>query len=130
MNYGRPAPDYNIVVDVDDDEPTLEFQDFASTNAQRGRMNSSGMATGPAAATTAAPPYQPPGQGEAPSGGYSVWRTEYWAQYFNVDSSDVVQRSFLAVVPKDSFLDVYNTNPDLWGTFWIPTSVIFAMFVT
>ncbi|KAJ1818518.1 hypothetical protein GGH91_004084 [Coemansia sp. RSA 2671] len=127
MNYGRPTPDYNIVVDVDDDEPTLEFQDFASTNAQRGRMNSTAPA---AAATAAAPPYQPPGQGEAPTGAYSVWHTEYWSQYFNVDSSDVVQRSFLAVVPKDSFLDVYNANPDLWGTFWIPTSVIFAMFVT
>ncbi|KAJ2811703.1 hypothetical protein FBU31_004582 [Coemansia sp. 'formosensis'] len=126
MNYGRPAPDYNIVVDVDDDEPTLEFQDFASTNTQRGRMNSSG----PAATAAAAPPYQPPGSTEAPTGGHSVWHTEYWAQYFNVDSSDVVQRSFLAVVPKDSFLDVYNANPDLWGTFWIPTSVIFAMFVT
>ncbi|KAI9504232.1 hypothetical protein BX070DRAFT_183296, partial [Coemansia spiralis] len=65
-----------------------------------------------------------------PTGGYSMWNVEYWAQYFNVDSRDVVQRSFLAVVPKDSFLDVYNANPDLWGTFWIPTSVVFAMFVT
>ncbi|KAJ1931147.1 hypothetical protein EC988_009881, partial [Linderina pennispora] len=50
--------------------------------------------------------------------------------YFNVDSSDVVQRAWLAVVPKDSFLDVYNANPDLWGTFWIPTSAVFFIFVT
>ncbi|KAJ2547262.1 hypothetical protein GGH95_006665, partial [Coemansia sp. RSA 1836] len=69
MSYGRPAPDYNIVVDVDDDEPTLEFQDFASTNAQRGRMNSNGQTAGPAAAAAAAPPYQPPGSAEAPTGG-------------------------------------------------------------
>ncbi|KAJ2746292.1 hypothetical protein GGI20_001493 [Coemansia sp. BCRC 34301] len=130
MSYGRPTPDYNIVVDVDDDEPTLEFQDFASTNAQSGRINSSRQTAGSVATAPAAPPYQPPGSAETPTGGYSVWHTEYWAQFFNVDSRDVVQRSFLAVVPKDSFLDVYNANPDLWGTFWIPTSVIFAMFVT
>ncbi|KAJ2757629.1 hypothetical protein IWQ57_007042, partial [Coemansia nantahalensis] len=67
---------------------------------------------------------------EAASGAHSAWHIEYWAQYFNVDSRDVVQRTYLAVVPKDSFLDVYNANPDLWGTFWVPTSVIFAMFVT
>ncbi|KAI8324003.1 Yip1-domain-containing protein [Martensiomyces pterosporus] len=125
MSYGRPNNDYNIVVDVDEDEPTLEFQDFATApNMQQGRMNTSGSA----------PPYQPPastgGGGEADTGSYSVWHVEYWARYFNVDSRDVVQRVFLAVVPKDSFLDVYNANPDLWGTFWIPTSVVFAMFVT
>ncbi|KAJ1736619.1 hypothetical protein LPJ72_001244 [Coemansia sp. Benny D160-2] len=122
-NAHKPNQDYNIVVDVDDDEPTLEFQDFATSNVQQGHMNTAGPA---------APPYQPPGAGNEASqtNGYSIWQVEYWAQYFNVDSRDVVQRSYLAVVPKDSFLDVYNSNPDLWGTFWIPTSVIFAMFVT
>ncbi|KAJ1962303.1 hypothetical protein GGI12_002729 [Dipsacomyces acuminosporus] len=127
MSYGNSnsnSNDYNIVVDVDDDEPTLEFQDYATTsNMQQGRMN-----TG----ASAAQPYQTVGGAgsDGAAGSYSVWRVEYWAQYFNVDSKDVVQRAFLAIVPKDSFLDVYNANPDLWGTFWIPTSVIFAMFVT
>ncbi|KAJ2776766.1 hypothetical protein H4R18_005496 [Coemansia javaensis] len=131
MSHAQPGADYNIVVDVDDDEPTLEFQDFATGGAQQhGRMNAGGAAAG--AAQAGPPPPPPPYQaGDAAGGsGHSVWRVEYWAQYFNVDSRDVVQRTYLAVVPKDSFLDVYNANPDLWGTFWIPTSVIFAMFVT
>ncbi|KAI7834592.1 hypothetical protein BX661DRAFT_175128 [Kickxella alabastrina] len=127
MNYNRQNnPDYNIVVDVDDDEPALEFQDFATTNPHTGRLNnnSSGSAPPP-------PPYQAPGAtSAAAAGSHSIWHTEYWTQYFNVDSQDVVQRSYLAVIPKDSFLDVYNANPDLWGTFWIPTSVIFIIFVT
>ncbi|KAJ1720488.1 hypothetical protein LPJ53_004889 [Coemansia erecta] len=128
MSYAKPNnPDYNIVVDVDDDEPTLEFQDFATnSNAQSGRMNTHPGAIGSASAP---PPYQAAQPSEG-SGSHSVWHIEYWAQYFNVDSQDVVQRTYLAVVPKDSFLDVYNSNPDLWGTFWIPTSVIFVMFVT
>ncbi|KAJ2721724.1 hypothetical protein GGI07_003780 [Coemansia sp. Benny D115] len=138
MSYNKQAnQDYNIVVDVDDDEPTLEFQDFATTNPHTGGIGSSGPMGG-AHAASAPPPYQMPaaagaatGQGAAGStGGHSIWHIEYWAQFFNVDSQDVVQRAYLAVVPKDSFLDVYNSNPDLWGTFWIPTSVIFAMFVT
>lgn len=141
MSYGAAAsnnPDYNIVVDVDDDEPTLEFQDFA-TNTNTAASNAQGrINSGPANAATGGgggggpPPYQAPGAYPEPSssGTHALWHIEYWAKYFNVDSSDVVQRSFLAVVPKDSFLDVYNSNPDLWGTFWVPTSVIFAMFVT
>ncbi|KAJ2313680.1 hypothetical protein IWW52_004495 [Coemansia sp. RSA 2704] len=122
MSHPQSNPDYNIVVDVDDDEPTLEFQDFATATAQPGRMTTGG--------SSAPPPYQPPAGAEPGTSAHSVWAAEYWAQYFNVDSQDVVQRTYLAVVPKDSFLDVYNANPDLWGTFWIPTSVIFAMFVT
>ncbi|KAJ2690262.1 hypothetical protein H4R19_006436, partial [Coemansia spiralis] len=130
MSRAQENPAYNIVVDVDDDEPSLEFQDFATAGAQPGRMNAGGA---PAAAP---PPYRPPGDDGAAGGsgsggsGHSAWHVEYWAQYFNVDSRDVVQRTYLAVVPKDSFLDVYNANPDLWGTFWVPTSVIFAIFVT
>ncbi|KAJ2857058.1 hypothetical protein J3B02_001250 [Coemansia erecta] len=126
MSYNRQAnQDYNIVVDVDDDEPTLEFQDFATNpNTQSGRLN-----TASATPVSAPPPYQA-ATADGNSGSYSIWHVEYWAQYFNVDSQDVVQRAYLAVVPKDSFLDVYNANPDLWGTFWIPTSVIFFMFVT
>ncbi|KAJ1676255.1 hypothetical protein EV182_008557, partial [Spiromyces aspiralis] len=60
----------------------------------------------------------------------AMWRFSYWAQFFNVDSSDVVRRMYISVFPKDNFLDALNVNPDLWGPFWIPTSVIFAMFFT
>ncbi|KAJ1942962.1 hypothetical protein EC988_006357, partial [Linderina pennispora] len=83
MSYGQQSSNYNIVVDVDDDEPTLEFQDYATTQpVQQGRMNAASSA-----------PYQAPATGGSDSAGYSVWRVEYWAQYFNVDSSDVVQRA-------------------------------------
>ncbi|KAI8611406.1 hypothetical protein BC830DRAFT_1054285, partial [Chytriomyces sp. MP71] len=60
----------------------------------------------------------------------AFWTLEFYAQFFDVDSSDVGLRILAALVPRDSFMDKISSNPDLYGPFWVPTTVIFALFIT
>ncbi|KAI8816011.1 uncharacterized protein EV422DRAFT_501810, partial [Fimicolochytrium jonesii] len=57
------------------------------------------------------------------------WTVEYYAQYFNVDTNDVLQRMLGTLLPNISFTDLIGTNPDLYGPFWIATTVIFSIFI-
>jgi len=41
-----------------------------------------------------------------------------------------MERCFASVIPKDNFLEVMGGAPDLYGPFWIATTVIFVLFVT
>ncbi|KAI8911298.1 hypothetical protein DFJ77DRAFT_93257 [Powellomyces hirtus] len=57
------------------------------------------------------------------------WTVEYYSQYFNVDTADVIQRMLATVIPGRQFSEVLGSNPDLYGPFWIATTVIFSFFV-
>ncbi|KAJ3352972.1 hypothetical protein HDU83_007488 [Entophlyctis luteolus] len=46
----------------------------------------------------------------------AFWTIEYYARYFDVDTTDVVQRVIAALIPKDNFLDKISSNPDLYGS--------------
>ncbi|MQM10319.1 hypothetical protein Taro_043211, partial [Colocasia esculenta] len=47
--------------------------------------------------------------------------------YFDVDTSDVMERIREAFFPfKGSFTEKTTNNPDLYGTFWICTTLIFV----
>ncbi|PVU84686.1 hypothetical protein BB559_007474 [Furculomyces boomerangus] len=110
--------DYNIVVDVD--ETQLEFQDFAgnttlNTNVLHGYT---GTQTQP----------DVPSNQEA-SG--SLYQIGYWSKYFNVDTNKVIQRTYLSLRFSSDFLLEIDPNadgPDLWGPFWIPTTLIYCIF--
>ena len=55
---------------------------------------------------------------------------EYYAQFFDVDTSQVMERCLKSMYPVGDFAqDTLNHQPDLYGPFWIATSVIFAVFV-
>jgi hypothetical protein len=54
---------------------------------------------------------------------------EYYAHLFNVDTAEVSKRILASMVPTMNFVETYRGNPDLYGPFWIPTTVIFAFFV-
>ncbi|KAF9432397.1 hypothetical protein BGZ76_010857 [Entomortierella beljakovae] len=41
-----------------------------------------------------------------------------------------MERCMATIIPKQNFLEVMGGSPDLYGPFWIPTTVIFALFVT
>ena len=41
-----------------------------------------------------------------------------------------MQRCRSALYPKSPFLDLLDNNPDLYGPFWIATTVIFILFLT
>ncbi|KAJ1977628.1 hypothetical protein H4R34_003505 [Dimargaris verticillata] len=131
--------DYNVVLEVEPDEGDLEFQGFATTNNQSsggygrsadpgatGRMNTSQSFFGNSSTAAA----EANGGHQASQGQYALWHVEYYAQFFNVDTPQVLDRMWQSIVPTKNFLDTIAPNPDMYGPFWIPTTVIFVMFVT
>jgi protein YIPF1/2 len=57
----------------------------------------------------------------------AFWTFAYWQKYFNVDTKDVTTRMLSSLWPLTSFSTV---SADLYGPFWIPTTVIFCLFAT
>jgi len=56
------------------------------------------------------------------------WQLEFYQQFFNVDSSEVLYRCLRAMWPfKYDFLENVKGNPDFYGPFWISTTLIFLM---
>jgi hypothetical protein len=74
------------------------------------------------------------GGGKAASGGkYNFWSIEFYQQFFDVDTQDVKERIVAGMVPrpgKSFFTDVLKNNPDLWGPFWICTTLVVSVAVT
>ncbi|KAJ1926099.1 hypothetical protein IWQ60_004075 [Tieghemiomyces parasiticus] len=138
--------DYNVVLEVDPDEGDMEFQGFATNASQTtpsGRMGTGGAKAGGTQSSTsffgsastlfpgAGSGPQPGVEGAAgPATSHALWHVEYYAHFFNVDTTDVLERMWQSVLPSRNFLDLVGANPDLYGPFWIATTVIFAMFVT
>eukprot|EP00124_Ichthyophonus_hoferi_P001829 Ihof_evm10s107 gene=Ihof_evmTU10s107 len=61
----------------------------------------------------------------------SLWTMNYYAQYFNVNTEDVTKRILLGIWPyKGSLLDTVSSNPDLYGPFWVTTTLIFTIGMT
>eukprot|EP00210_Caulerpa_lentillifera_P003864 g3691.t1 len=82
-------------------------------------------------------PSEPPGDdGEASQekkGGRFSWLTlEPFKQYFNVDTKDVLERILNALKGplKADFIDKIEANPDLYGPFWIATTLVFWTVVS
>ncbi|KAL1864246.1 hypothetical protein Daus18300_007843 [Diaporthe australafricana] len=116
---------YDAVVDVDDEgdlghtdlQDDLEFHNSnfsESTPAIRKAPGSSGLPL-PATAST--------------SGKRYLWSISFYAQFFDVDTTAVLQRCWAALFPRANFLDVLEGNPDLYGPFWIATTVVFILFL-
>ncbi|KAF9431429.1 hypothetical protein BGZ76_000316 [Entomortierella beljakovae] len=59
-----------------------------------------------------------------------IWSLGYYSRFFDVDTNQVMERIFASVIPKDNFLDVMSGSPDLYGPFWIATTVVFVLYVT
>lgn len=59
-----------------------------------------------------------------------LWSIHFYAQYFDVDTNEVLKRCWAAIYPRTNFLDVLDGNPDLYGPFWIATTVVMILFLT
>ena len=59
-----------------------------------------------------------------------LWTLSFYAQFFDVDTSEVLRRCYSPLYPRAPFLDVLDGNPDLYGPFWIATTVVFILFIT
>lgn len=52
----------------------------------------------------------------------------YYQPFFDIETTDVSKRIFYSLLPiKTNFLEIIQDNPDLYGPFWIYTSLIFAI---
>lgn len=60
----------------------------------------------------------------------AIWTLAYYSQYFDVDTAEVLRRCGAALFPRSNFLDVLDGNPDLYGPFWIATTVVIILFLT
>lgn len=69
------------------------------------------------------------GGGQPPSK-IALWSIAYYAKFFDVDTTEVVRRCTAALYPRSNFLDVLDGNPDLYGPFWIATTVVVILFLT
>ncbi|KAI1107041.1 Yip1-domain-containing protein [Jackrogersella minutella] len=124
---------YDAVVDVDDEgdlghtdlQEDLEFHNsnFNESSTRKGAPASSAVGSGLPLPATA---------GSGGGGGSSkryLWTIAYYAQYFDVDTSSVLARCWAALYPRANFLDVLEGNPDLYGPFWIATTVVLILFL-
>ncbi|CAH1159533.1 unnamed protein product [Phaedon cochleariae] len=62
----------------------------------------------------------------------SFWTLEYYQKFFDVDTSDVVDRIIASITPKwDNTLKHHlRTKPDLYGPFWISVTLIFTIAIS
>ncbi|KAL0637294.1 hypothetical protein Q9L58_003778 [Maublancomyces gigas] len=124
---------YDVVVDVDDegdlghtDLADLEFhpsnysQDQASGKIPQSASNTGGFFSG-------GPSNSRNGDG---SGKRFLWSLDFYAQFFDVDTNEVMRRCWAALFPRANFLDVLEGNPDLYGPFWITTTVVLILFLS
>ncbi|KAK4204111.1 hypothetical protein QBC40DRAFT_192610 [Triangularia verruculosa] len=125
---------YDAVVDVDDEgdlghtdlQEDLEFHqsNFSSTaNLNKTGTRSSQTSGLPLPATSSN------NQGGGGGGKKLIWTLGFYSQFFDVDTTSVLQRCWAALFPRANFLDVLEGNPDLYGPFWIATTVVLILFL-
>ncbi|KAL6719848.1 hypothetical protein ACLMJK_001769 [Lecanora helva] len=118
---------YDVVVDVD------EGGDLGHTDLQEDLEFHSSNFNDPSHARSKIPPDTSGpftnGQSPAPSKRF-LWTLSFYAQFFDVDTSEVLRRCSSSLYPRAPFLDILDGNPDLYGPFWIATTLVFILFVT
>ncbi|GJJ77286.1 protein YIPF1/2 [Entomortierella parvispora] len=118
-------------IEIDDDE--LQFQSFETSS-------SSPSASGNISSSNSTPQPRPAGFGTAgtfdphrtiqdQTVAKPIWSIDYYAKFFDVDTTQVMERCMASIIPKDNFLNVMGGSPDLYGPFWISTTVVFVLFV-
>ncbi|KAI1775328.1 Yip1-domain-containing protein [Hypoxylon cercidicola] len=126
---------YDAVVDIDDEgdlghtdlQEDLEFHNsnFTEPSSRKGGASRGARSPGlPPPATAAAGGSSSPGSSKR-----YLWTISFYAQYFDVDTSSVLARCWAALYPRANFLDVLEGNPDLYGPFWIATTVVLILFL-
>jgi hypothetical protein len=99
----------------------LEFHSSNfNTDASTGSRKIPGASAGLPAPTTS---------GSGASSKRFLWTLSFYAQFFDVDTNQVLSRCWAALYPRANFLDVLEGNPDLYGPFWIATTVVFILFL-
>ncbi|XP_014213222.1 protein YIPF1 [Copidosoma floridanum] len=124
------------------DQPFVNYQDFsnpstgASVHVDLGTPNQQQLFGGLQNDPTGAGMMQDlqgfPGHKD-PNAQRSFWTIEYYQKYFNVNTSDVVERLKKSMLPHlvDNFLLAHiRPNPDLYGPFWVCVTLIFTIAIS
>lgn len=94
--------------------------DFETPSGTRGKLppgNSSFLPTSSGPSTSS-------------SSKHYLWSIAFYSQFFDVDTGEVLRRCRAVAFPYSNFLDVLDGNPDLYGPFWIATTVVVILFLT
>ncbi|CAF1105814.1 unnamed protein product [Didymodactylos carnosus] len=59
-----------------------------------------------------------------------LWQFDYYQQYFQVDTKQVLQRLLDSITPRSNFDANIRQNPDLYGPFWICVTFIFTIAIS
>lgn len=61
----------------------------------------------------------------------AFWTLEYYQKFFDVDTSDVIERIMASITPKwdNSLKHHLRSKPDLYGPFWISVTLIFTIAI-
>jgi protein YIPF1/2 len=82
--------------------------------------------------SSAANPATQPNSSEPPTKRL-LWTLSFYAQFFDVDTSTVLTRAKYTLLPffpsTPPFLDTLDGNPDLYGPFWVATTVVAILFL-
>ncbi|KAL8712033.1 MAG: hypothetical protein Q9220_003729 [cf. Caloplaca sp. 1 TL-2023] len=119
---------YDVVVDVDDREGDLGHTDLQEDL----EFHSSNFTTQPTSKIPPSPFAPTSSSSGTGSSKQYLWTLSFYAQFFAVDTTAVLRRCLAALIPitNTSFLDILDGNPDLYGPFWIATTVVFILFLT
>ncbi|KAF4587552.1 Yip1 domain family [Ophiocordyceps camponoti-floridani] len=120
---------YDAVVDVDDegDLGHTDLQEDLEFHTSNFNESTSGGSRKSRPTTSLPPPVT--ASTSSPSSKRFLWTLSFYAQFFDVDTSAVLSRCWAALFPRANFLDVLEGNPDLYGPFWIATTVVLILFL-
>ncbi|KAI5479956.1 Yip1 domain family [Pseudohyphozyma bogoriensis] len=108
---------------IQSDLPTGRISPSASPNAQRASLAQAAdlYSTGASIGNSI--------NGATKSGG--ILSLDYYTGYFDVDTVTVLTRCYKTLIPKEDYVaEVLAGVPDLYGPFWVPTTLIFSLFLT
>ena len=76
--------------------------------------------------------FSDPSAAAVPTGSAAFWTIAYYQPLFDVDTVQVLNRvkGSLLPRPRGAFFELIAANPDLYGPFWVATTLIFAMAIT
>ncbi|EGD75551.1 hypothetical protein PTSG_06621 [Salpingoeca rosetta] len=114
--------------DMYDDDDTYDHQD---TDALLGQHEQGDMSAEPAQAEgTSSAESQGNTAATDAAVAASVWSFGYYQSFFDVNTADVTKRVKLGAIPTPKFLEETKSKSDLYGPFWISTTLIFALALT
>ena len=71
------------------------------------------------------------GYGSGKTGSAGFWSIEFYQPYFDIDTITVLQRCYHTLLPlSPSYRSTFSGGLDLYGTFWVPTTLILALFMS